>query len=107
MRSSPKKQPEFDFAPADSSVQAPSSDIGEMSSEPTPQSVDTTASIAFRDGGVSSDLYAIAARRAGRLNAANVSDEELDALLRERQLLLDRKFAGTLTRAEEVRLTYV
>jgi hypothetical protein len=56
----------------------------------------------FRDPG-----YAQTSRLAGRLNAASVSDFELGELLRERQILLDKKFGGTITRREENRLTYV
>ena len=36
-----------------------------------------------------------------------ISNQERDALLLERQLLLDRKFEGTITRAETIRLDYV
>lgn len=54
-----------------------------------------------------SGVYAQAARRAGRLNASSASDDELNALLAERQALLDKKFAGTITRPELNRLTYV
>lgn len=52
-------------------------------------------------------VYAQAARRAGRLNAASASDEELESLLAERQQLLDKKFDGTISRSEMNRLTYV
>lgn len=51
--------------------------------------------------------HAVTSRRAGRINAASVSDEEHEALLRERQSLLDKKFAGTISRREELRLEYV
>jgi hypothetical protein len=44
---------------------------------------------------------------AGRLNASAVSDEEHKDLLAERQQLLDKHFAGTITRKETVRLEYV
>ncbi|MEF0943600.1 hypothetical protein [Rhizobium sp. BR 362] len=55
----------------------------------------------------SNSAYAVTAKVAGRLNATAVSAEEHDALLNERQKLLDRKFEGTLSRAEENRLAYV
>lgn len=51
--------------------------------------------------------YAQTARIAGRLNAANVSDEEQKSLLVERQSLLDKKFSGTITKKEANRLEYV
>ena len=57
--------------------------------------------------GVSSDLYAATARRAGRLNAASVSDKEYNDLLNERQRLLDRKLDGTISRKNSIRLQYV
>jgi hypothetical protein len=51
--------------------------------------------------------YAIESRRAGRLNAANISEDEYHSLLRERQSLLDKKFEGTIKRKESNRLQYV
>jgi hypothetical protein len=55
----------------------------------------------------SGKVYADTARIAGRLNAASVSDDEHKTLLHERQLLLDKKLARTITREEENRLQYV
>jgi hypothetical protein len=52
-------------------------------------------------------VYAIEARRAGRLNAANASDEERRKLLQERQQLLDKKLDGKISRREANRLEYV
>ncbi len=57
--------------------------------------------------GLPNELFADAARRAGRLNAASVSEEEYQALLRERQRLLDKKFDGTMSKSESNRLEYV
>lgn len=51
--------------------------------------------------------FAQNAKMAGRILAASVSDEEHRALLNERQRLLDKKFARTITRKETNRLTYV
>ena len=48
-----------------------------------------------------------AAKRAARLNAAKATNEERDQLLEERQKLLDKYFAGAITRDESVRLDYV
>ncbi len=59
----------------------------------------------YRNGDDS--LNAIAARRAGRLNAASVKDKEVDALLAERQSLIAKKFGEGLTRAEGRRLALV
>lgn len=53
------------------------------------------------------DVAAIAARRAGRLSAAKVTDQELRELLRERQYLLDKQFAKNITKHEKHRLQYV
>jgi hypothetical protein len=52
-------------------------------------------------------VYAATSRRAGRINASAISEEEHAALLLERQALLDKKFDGELSRHEENRLTYV
>ncbi|MGC1407942.1 MAG: hypothetical protein WA864_03215 [Acetobacteraceae bacterium] len=41
------------------------------------------------------------------MNAAAVSDTELNRLLRERQVLLDKLFDGTISRREQHRLKYV
>jgi hypothetical protein len=47
------------------------------------------------------------ARRAGRINASSISPEEERALNEQRQRLLDRKFAKTISRREEHELKYV
>ncbi|KRB40990.1 hypothetical protein [Phenylobacterium sp. Root700] len=52
-------------------------------------------------------VYAATARKAGRVNARAISDAEQDALLTERQTLLDAVFDGTATRKEERRLEYI
>jgi len=44
---------------------------------------------------------------AGRINAASVSDQECQTLLRERQDLLDKNFDDTITRKEKIRLEYI
>ncbi len=59
----------------------------------------------FRGGDGS--LNAIAARRAGRLNAASVKEREVESLLTERQSLIKKKFAGGLSRGEDRRLALV
>jgi hypothetical protein len=53
------------------------------------------------------EVYADGARRAGRINAASISDTEHQDLLRERQALLSKQFDGTITKSERNRLTYV
>src|SRR6266446_5425863 len=53
------------------------------------------------------EMYALTSRMAGRINAASVSEEEHNALLRERQGLVDKELAGTISREEANRLTYV
>lgn len=53
-------------------------------------------------------VYALAARIAGRINAASISEDEHQDLLRERQALLDKMFGeGPFTRKERNRLEYV
>jgi len=51
--------------------------------------------------------FAVTARLAGRINAASVSQEEHTQLLKEREQLLDKKFASGLTPKEANRLKYV
>jgi hypothetical protein len=46
-------------------------------------------------------------RLAARMNASAVSEEETKSLLDERKSLLDKKFAGTMTKKEANRLAYV
>ena len=53
-----------------------------------------------------SSIYAITARLAGRLNATKITRKNTTLLL-ERQKLLDKKFAGEITRRESNRLEYV
>lgn len=57
--------------------------------------------------GIETNVAAYSYREAARINAANASDRELDALLAERKLLLKRQMAGTMSRAESDRLAYV
>jgi hypothetical protein len=52
-------------------------------------------------------FLAASARRVGRLSTAAISLGEEEELHQERQRLLDKKFAGILTRSEENRLSYV
>ncbi|WP_316169437.1 hypothetical protein [Bradyrhizobium sp. SZCCHNRI1058] len=48
-----------------------------------------------------------ASRRAGRLNAAAISEQEIGELLAERAALLQKKYTCQLTRQETNRLEYV
>jgi hypothetical protein len=50
---------------------------------------------------------AAAARIAGRRNASLITESEHDSLLLERQVLLDKHFAGQMTNKERNRLEYV
>ena len=111
MRSSSGRQQEFDFieamtpgASVTSSGAAANTTVQGMAVSPTQN---TATNMALPNFGMPTNLYAIANRRAARLNAATISDTERDEWLTERQLLLDRKFDGTMTRADEVRLEYV
>jgi hypothetical protein len=96
-------QPEFDFGSApDSPQMGESADAPANSSNPG-----TGTNISNIDFGVAADLYAVTSRRAGRLNAANIPETEVETLMRERHRLLDKKFDGTMTRGDEVRLKYI
>lgn len=101
MRSSAMAAFQFQEAPASSgSMKGPEKDAGSVS----PDSVTALRSPTFEYG---SRAWAAGSRRAGRMNAAHVSDDELRSLLLQRQHLLDKKFEGSLTRQEELRLEYV
>lgn len=67
----------------------------------------SSAALSFPRLGESASMWAETARIAGRLNAASVSDAEHEALLRERQVLLDKEFAGKISRQEMNRLEYI
>lgn len=58
-------------------------------------------------GGSSAAAYAVNARLAGRQAALQTKPAEYEALLAERQSLLDKKLSGNMTREEENRLAYV
>jgi hypothetical protein len=106
MQNSSARPQSFDFSQEKSTeVPAGAADLSGGANQAS--NSDTGGGARFPNFGVSRDLYAIASRRAGRLNAASVSDDELQALLNERQALLDKKFAGTMTRADEIRMTYL
>jgi hypothetical protein len=47
------------------------------------------------------------AQIAGRLNASRATDQEYADLLEERQALVEKELAGTLTQRQGTRLTYV
>jgi hypothetical protein len=98
MRSSSARQLELDYSGSIDVFRAP----------PPADNVGASAPLRVPNfDGVSNQVYAAPARIAGRLNAANVSEEEHTSLLQERQLLLDKKLAATITRREENRLEYV
>ena len=58
-------------------------------------------------GGLPPKAYAATSRMAGRLNAASISNDEIDALHHERAALLDKKLNGTISTREANRLEYV
>ncbi len=53
------------------------------------------------------EAFAQSNRLAGRINAANVSDDEINKLLEERQKLLDKMFSNEISKKESNRLEYV
>jgi hypothetical protein len=98
MRSSSARQLEFDYSDTPDVLSA---------APAAPADAGTSAPFRVPHLGVTDQVYAAMARSAGRVNAANVSEEEHNLLLRERQTLLDKQFAGTITRKEQNRLEYV
>lgn len=79
----------------------------QVSASAAPFQADQSGTVSLPSFGPYGEAYALTARIAGRINAANVSDAEFKILLRERQSLLDKKFGTTITRKEENRLAYV
>ncbi len=69
----------------------------------------STANVSFMRPARKGDdrLNAITARRAGRLNAASIKEDEVERLFAERAAFLNKKFSSGLTRSEERRLALV
>jgi hypothetical protein len=61
----------------------------------------------FPEFGGYTETQAVTARLAARIVASQVSEAEYQSFLDERQQLLDKLFAKTITRREEIRLEYV
>jgi hypothetical protein len=87
-------------------MQSPSETAG-VEEKSRSASIASTAPGGIPTFGGYGEIYAIEARRAGRLNAAAASAEEYEHLLRDRQTLLDKRFEGTLSRREANRLEYI
>ena len=51
--------------------------------------------------------FALAARIAGRINAASISDREVAELHRKRRILVERKYSSGLSRHDEHELRYI
>ena len=66
-----------------------------------------TASLELPNFDSLSSVQSQSLKLAGRLNAANVTEEEREKLFKERQLLLDKKFEGQITQKELNKLEYV
>jgi hypothetical protein len=67
----------------------------------------STGAASFPDFGGYDPAFAANSKLAGRINAANISDNELREFLRERKRLLTKKLEGKITRRESNRLEYV
>jgi hypothetical protein len=102
MSTSSVKQSSFDFVEYESQVAAPS-----LKGKRRPDADLSATVVNFPTFDYSSVESAAASRIAGRLNALSIKPEEHQAWLNERQLLLDKEFAGTITPRESNRLKYV
>lgn len=90
-----------------STASSRSADDGSLAASAPRYSVgDTTGELSLPKINTSAAGIA-SSRAAGRINAASISRDEHDAYLTERSRLLDKFFAGTITRKEELRLEYV
>lgn len=98
------RQQELDFESSGSATEDATSSVAEAEGFST---FAASATSELPRLGALSETYALTSRIAGRLNAANISEEEHQALLRERQMLLDKKLHGEITRQESNRLEYV
>lgn len=72
-------------------------------------SLETSAQDAldFRPPSFDRSAYAAASRKAGRLNASFISEEEFESLLNDRRLLIEKIYSGEATKADRNRLEYV
>ena len=61
----------------------------------------------IKEPSLSGFVNADTSRRAGRLNAASISKEKQEALLRERANLVEKEFLGQIDRLQRNRLAYV
>ena len=93
--------------PSDSSGPIGDTLSAAASTDPISDGASATGSLKAPNFGDLASIYAITSRRAGRLNATKITPQEHDALLRERQELLDKKFAREISRRETNRLEYV
>jgi hypothetical protein len=98
MRTSSARQLEFDYQQGATAV---------LPASPPTADANASGPLIVPNFSVSNRVYAATSRIAGRLNAASITEEEHQSLLRERQALLDKKLGGTITRREENRLQYV
>lgn len=103
MKSSSPLQAELDFGNSGGAAV----DGGGVVGAPVGGGAREQGSLAVPDFGAANPTIAITARLAGRLNASAVSEEEYLDLHRERQNLLDKKFANAMSRHDELRLEYV
>lgn len=81
-----------------------------LEARPSREAFQTAGSnVAFLSGQKFGDvsLNAIAARQAGRVNAASIKDSEVERLLEERKALVSKRFDCGLTKTEERRLALV
>lgn len=104
-RSSPLQQ-QFEFSGSNTAPEAEPANQPLGVSEAAPSDAGSTL-FKLPSFDTPNDYVALTARRAGRQNAARITDQERDALLRERQSLLNKDFDGTITHAESNRLEYV
>lgn len=86
----------------------PLSEAGKLGTVDPPSGESSKMSdIELPDFGAYTETRADTARKAGRIAALQVSEAEHQAFLRERQSLLEKLFAKTITEREEIRLEYV
>lgn len=108
MSTSPASQIKFDFLEADPSLTPDSAGSTSRSARSRKSRADDSiVPLEVPEFGSNRRAAADASRMAGRINAANISKEEIESLLRQRQEILDLKFSNNMTRKDEIKLEYI
>src|SRR6266478_6265860 len=108
MRTSSARQPEIPGLIATETFSGVGGETASVTATPpTEATVTAFTPLSAPSAALYGSAYAITSRLLARLNTTTVKKREYDALLKERQKLIDKKFAGSMTSQDENRLEYV